>query len=119
MIDAQWSLTSQMAQDALWSSLLRHGVGFGSGISAMPSVHVGTALLAVLFARHHSRLAMAGAGAFLICIAIGSVVLGWHYAVDAYAAMLLTIPIWWVCGVAAARLCGEPVVQHPTKQTAC
>ena len=32
--------------------------------------------------------------AFLICILVGSVHLAWHYAVDAYAGIIIAIILW-------------------------
>jgi len=42
--------------------------------------------------------------AIFAIIAVGSVLLGWHYAVDAYAGVLLVTPIWLACGAVARRL---------------
>ena len=38
--------------------------------------------------------------AFLLCIIIGSVHLAWHYAVDAYAGILIAVIMWKLSGVA-------------------
>jgi len=102
-IDAQAPLISQSAQHALWSLYRSGAIGFGSGVSAMPSVHVASAFLLVLLLRGRSGAAFALAAAFLVAICIGSVALGWHYAIDAYAAIVLTVPLWGLCGALARR----------------
>ena len=71
----------------------------------MPSVHVASALLLTLIARRRAGGALfAAAFVFFIAICIGSVVLGWHYAVDAYAGIALALPLWMFCGALARRL---------------
>jgi hypothetical protein len=97
-------LTSAVAQDALWRAYVSGFVGAGSGISAMPSVHVATTLLFVLLGRRHSRSLALGFGALLAVVLVGSVHLGWHYAVDSYAAIVVTVPIWLIAGWAARRI---------------
>jgi hypothetical protein len=37
-------------------------------------------------------------GAFLLVILIGSVHLGWHYAIDGYVGIIGTLILWWACG---------------------
>ncbi len=103
-IDTDWPLVSHMAQNALWDLYRSGAIGFGSGISAMPSVHVATAFMAVLLARRYGPVPLALSLAIFIIIAVSSVLLGWHYAVDAYAGVLLVTPIWLVCGAVARRL---------------
>ncbi|WP_420428229.1 phosphatase PAP2 family protein [Algiphilus sp.] len=86
-------------QELLWANHVRGANGMTSGISAMPSMHVGTCVLLVLLAcRLGSRRAVVCATFFLFCILVGSVHLGWHYAVDGYAAGLIMLPIWWIAG---------------------
>lgn len=100
----QVPLASAFAQDALWRAYVSGFVGVGSGISAMPSVHVATTLLFLLLGRWHSRWLALGFGALLAVVLVGSVHLGWHYAVDSYAAILVTVPIWLTAGWAARRI---------------
>jgi hypothetical protein len=71
-------------QDMLWQSNLA-GHGEIEGVSAMPSMHVGIAvLLAILgFASGKRWLGWSLAG-FAGVIFVGSILLGWHYAVDGY-----------------------------------
>jgi hypothetical protein len=45
-----------------------------------------------------------GFGALLAVVLVGSVHLGWHYAVDSYAAIVVTVPIWLIAGWAARRI---------------
>lgn len=85
-------------QAGLWQSHRTGGVGFGSGISAMPSVHNAMVWLLVFVCwRTHRALGIALA-AFAALIFIGSVHLAWHYAVDTYVAILLTALIWTLVG---------------------
>ena len=78
----------------LWRDHLAVGGEIGGGISAMPSLHVAAALWIALVWRSYSRLAGALAFAYFSLIAIGSVLLGWHYAVDGIAAALITAASW-------------------------
>lgn len=74
------------------------GVQVGNGISAFPSIHVALACLNVLFARHFGRIWFGLAFAFFVLIFVGSVQLGWHYAVDGEASMIGVTGIWWLSG---------------------
>ena len=79
--------------------------GLGGGISAMPSMHVSGATLLVLAGRSVSPLWGRIAMAFLAVIFIGSIHLGYHYALDGVLGALMTTVIWYVSGkVAAAYL---------------
>jgi hypothetical protein len=85
-------------QDNLWDNYINKKEEFCQYISAMPSVHVAFATL--------MALAVSGANIYLgiifwiywAFIQIGSIILGWHYAVDGYFATLLTIALWKISG---------------------
>ncbi len=93
-IHAITPLVSQSAQRALWALHQAGAIGFGSGISAMPSVHVASALMLYLVARRYGRAPGAFALTFVLAICVGSVALGWHYALDAYAGAALAWLVW-------------------------
>lgn len=80
-------------QDVLWQGHI--GKSAIDGISAMPSMHNGSALLFALAGYQVSRFAGHLLSAHAILIFIGSIVLGWHYAVDSYLAWALTLVIWF------------------------
>jgi hypothetical protein len=65
-----------------------------AGVSAMPSMHVGLACLVALVGWRHSRFLGALLYGFAFLTHIGSIVLGWHYAIDGYAGALLAILCW-------------------------
>ena len=67
-----------------------------SGISAMPSMHVVFAFIIAFAAMKVSRLAAIAGYLFAFLILVGSVVLGWHYAVDGIAGVLAAIVFWKV-----------------------
>jgi hypothetical protein len=78
----------------LWTDYLRAGGDVGTGISAMPSLHVAIALWVALVMRAYvPRWAFFGFGYFAL-ILIGSVLLGWHYAADGVAAIAITLICW-------------------------
>ena len=80
-------------QDVLWQGHVAKSAI--DGISAMPSMHNGSALLFALAGYQVSRFAGHLLSAHAILIFIGSVHLGWHYAVDSYLAWALTLVIWF------------------------
>jgi membrane-associated phospholipid phosphatase len=85
-------------QADLWRSYTTDtSIPFG-GLTAMPSLHVGAAVLMMMVAwRRHVLLGVAFA-AFAVAIQIGSVVLGWHYAIDGYVGALVAVICWRVSG---------------------
>ncbi|HEV8577823.1 MAG TPA: phosphatase PAP2 family protein [Thermoanaerobaculia bacterium] len=103
-------------QEALWANYQRMLAGRDSGVlrqfnptrgvAAMPSLHVGGHFLFFLWARRRARpLVLLFALATALTFA-GSLLTGWHYAVDGYVGMLLA----WLCYRAACwREQGEPV----------
>jgi hypothetical protein len=111
-------MTALGNQAALLSSFGSDQLRIGRGISAMPSVHNG---LAVLFALAGFRLSKA-AGVFLsayaVVIWIGSIHLGWHYALDGIVAAALTIGIWRISGRIAERLEAPAAPAGPEPATA-
>ena len=70
----------------------------GRGIAAFPSMHVALAALMAIGAWRAHRLLRWAALTFAVVVVVGSVHLGWHYAVDSYAGVLGAVAIWWACG---------------------
>ena len=102
-----WAVSTQ---EMLWKGYT--GVTAGSiGISAFPSLHVATAVLFALYASRRSRLAGALLWAFAALIMVGSVVLGWHYAVDGYAGALISLAIWKLTGRWLGRFAPEGIAR--------
>ncbi|MGH6931229.1 MAG: phosphatase PAP2 family protein [Dongiaceae bacterium] len=85
-------------QDLLWQSYLRQGAEIGRGISAMPSMHLASSFSFVLIGFATSRRLGILFSLFCATIMIGSVHLGWHYAIDGYVAIVLTWLIWRAVG---------------------
>jgi hypothetical protein len=100
---AENGLFTGWVQDYLWENYSSGSVELATGISAFPSLHVAMATLYFLLARHFGRIAAAAAGAFLGLILAGSVILGWHYAVDGYASILFVALAWFWTGRGDAR----------------
>ena len=82
----------------LWKDY-ESGTGLINGISAMPSMHVGTSVLfAILGFSAGKKWLGYLMSAFAFLIFIGSIHLGWHYAIDGYAGAAIAIICWWVSG---------------------
>jgi len=79
----------------LWHDYLKAGGDIGGGISAMPSLHVAAALWIALVWRSYNRLLGVAGFAYFALILIGSILLGWHYALDGAAAVVIAIAAWF------------------------
>jgi membrane-associated phospholipid phosphatase len=83
-----------------------------NAISAFPSMHVASSTLIAIFAFRWHRWAGIGVTVFAVGIMIGSVLLGWHYAVDGYAGALVALLSWkfagWLVRAPGARMATAP-----------
>ena len=95
-----WAL---QLHDWLWRSHSLGEYNFGTGISAMPSIHVAAAVLFALLGWRVNRLLGVGLTLFAVVIMIGSVHLAWHYALDGYVAAVLTYVLWRAAGWLVAQ----------------
>ena len=93
-----WPIWALDVQDMLWKEFSAGSGTNALSISAMPSMHVGTAVLLALLGWRLNRLAGVLLTTFAALIMIGSVHLGWHYAVDGYVSGLGAILIWNLVG---------------------
>ena len=73
-------------------------------MSAMPSLHVGGAVVVALALRTVSPLVAALGWASVVLVLVGSVALGWHYAIDGYVSIPATILIWKLAGGRRLRM---------------
>jgi hypothetical protein len=94
---------SLKVQDLLWNAYNGRETGFVKGISAMPSMHLSMSFLFVLLGWRKNHYAGIAFSIFAFIIMIGSVHLGWHYAIDGYAAIILTAAIWYIVGFMLKR----------------
>jgi membrane-associated phospholipid phosphatase len=97
-VNANRPLLAVRGQEGLWAALSRGETVFGWGISAMPSVHVASAILAALFGFHLSKPVGIVLTIVAVCAFVASVALGWHYSADGYAGAALACLIWWLAG---------------------
>jgi PAP2 superfamily len=101
--DQQYPVLVLNVQDMLLARYQDADSSLGSGITAMPSMHVAHAFLFFLAARRISKRAAWIFGIFFVIIMIGSVHLAYHYAVDGYVSIIVTAIIWKLSGWWASR----------------
>lgn len=100
-------LTSTMAEkgvplnypELLWTAYATKTAGLGTGISAFPSLHLAMSTLFFLAAHRFNRVLGRVMLGYLVMTMLGSVHLGWHYAVDGYFSIIATTAIWKMVGV--------------------
>ena len=102
-VNAEITLSALTTQDYLLSMYQSGTILPGTGISAMPSMHLSMATIMVLCARHIGRTLTICALAYLVFLELGSVYLGWHYAIDGYASIAGTLAIWFLLGLLERR----------------
>ena len=92
-----------MAYEHLWRSYSSQSPALGGGISAMPSMHIALAFWLALTVHATFPKAQAAAWAYFALIWIGSVHLGWHYAVDGLAGVVGAALVWRIAPYLAFR----------------
>jgi hypothetical protein len=96
--DASGLFSAALQQKGLWTAYLTDSAKAGAGISAFPSMHVTMATLSACAGAALDRRLGALLAGFAGLIVVGSVHLGWHYAVDSYYAAASTLALWWAVG---------------------
>ena len=103
-----WALD---VQETLWAGYQAGDMSLG-GISAFPSMHNAQAMLMVLMGWRFGHRTGWAFTAFAAIIAVGSVWLGWHYAVDAYAGIAIALACWWAAAPLARWMMCRPAMQQ-------
>jgi hypothetical protein len=114
-----WPIGSVWLQGMLWSTYTT-GYGVIGGISAFPSMHVEIAALVALLGWRINRGLGIALTAYAAVVFVASICLGWHYAVDGIAGILLAVAIWFLAGAIARAWAGfsERSVLEGSLQTA-
>ena len=97
-VDASSPLIAVGIQRGLWASFTGQVSTPFDGISAMPSLHVAMPVLFALAGWQYDRRLGAALTAYAFLVLVGSVHLGWHYAIDGYASILGVTLLWILAG---------------------
>jgi len=92
--------------DYLWANYLDNGSRVGAGISAFPSLHVAGAAWVATVVTGFSRKLAPLAWAYFVLILMGSVFLGWHYALDGIAGLVIALIMYRLVSIRPARNAG-------------
>jgi hypothetical protein len=96
--------------DYLWKHYQAGGANLGTGISAMPSMHVTLAVWTVLAARALWRPLMIPAIIYALVIWAASIASGWHYALDGMVGAVIAVA---VVRLLSRRPAGEMPAEEP------
>lgn len=109
-ISPVWALR---LQEELWMNHAFGAIDLKTGITAMPSMHVAVAVHFALLGWRYNRAAGIAFTAFAVIIQIGSVHLGWHYAIDGYLSVVMVVAIWVAVGWLMRRHAGRSETSKP------
>lgn len=101
-VHAAYPLGSTLTKEYLWD-IYQGGYDIPGGISAMPSMHNAQAALFAAAGYCVSRRLGHVMLAYAVIIFVGSIHLGWHYAIDGIVGALLALVIWWIAGMVVKR----------------
>jgi len=91
-------ISTLLVQQALWEHYVSATQTPYTGISAMPSIHVSMPVLYTLLGWRTWKPLGVMFFVYGVIILLGSVHLGWHYAVDGYVSIVGVLVLWWVTG---------------------
>ncbi len=97
------SITALDFQAMLVSELNHKGMVAAGGISAMPSMHVAMAVLFAIAGFARARLWGWIFSIYAVLIWVGSIHLGWHYAIDGIVGAALMLGLWRLSAICTAR----------------
>jgi hypothetical protein len=105
-------LAAISGQRYLWEAYIGGTFIKGAGISAMPSMHLSIMTTCTLGAWHLNRFI----GMLYIFLTagflVGSIYLGWHYAIDGYISILLTALLWYLLAKVANKKFKDPLQKN-------
>ena len=90
-----YPISAPLGQELLWNLYSNAAQTPYTGISAMPSIHVAMPVLYALVGWRTWRPLGIAFGVYWLVILVGSVHLGWHYAVDGYVSTAMVVVIWF------------------------
>lgn len=102
-INDAYPLVALPVQQQLLDAFRHPGVDVVGGISAMPSMHNAQAAIFVLTALRLNKWLVLGTTLFGGVIVSGSIILGWHYAVDSLAGLAIALVVWHSSGFILKR----------------
>lgn len=94
----QYVVIAVKGHEYLWRVYMDGGANFGTGISAMPSMHIAMTTLFAIIGWKTNRVLGVAYTIFAVLIQLGSVHLAWHYALDGYVSTICVLILWWVIG---------------------
>jgi hypothetical protein len=94
----QYVIIAVKGHQYLWDVYMAAGANFGTGISAMPSMHIAMTTLFAIVGWKTNRVLGIAYIVFAVIILLGSVHLAWHYAIDGYVSTICVLVLWWVVG---------------------
>ena len=98
LLDLLEGTRAREGQRILWEFFETRSEKLYGGVSAMPSMHVALTWLVTLALWSWARWAGLLAGVYTALILVGSVHLGWHYAIDGYMGIAVVGGVWWGVG---------------------
>lgn len=106
---------AQYLQDLLMRDYVRfrtdpayYTVKLYQGVAALPSLHVGVLVLFAIASRPWRPVAVA-LWALTAVTFVGSLALGWHYAIDGYAGAALACLAWWTARILVRDEAPDPL----------
>jgi hypothetical protein len=100
--------------DYLWKHYQAGGADLGTGISAMPSMHVTLAIWTVIAARALWRPLVIPAAIYALVIWAASIASGWHYALDGVVGAVIAIGV--TCALTRRHPAGMEIADAPAAE---